>query len=123
MGEKSYYYRWQLADPATGDLALDEDGSPIVERIGPLPSDGDWPSRYGLRGLHLQPPGEISEDAWRGLWTDVLEEGFTLDDARRFIEDALTLDETELPKDDGSQAPDPVPVEPPAEEKAVRSSK
>lgn len=93
MASKAFYYRFQVADHATGELVRDADGNAVVETVGPLASDGDWPSIYARRGLFLQPPGsepESPSDAWHDLWADVLEEGYTLDDARAWLEEALT---------------------------------
>lgn len=118
--EKAYYYK----------ETVNEDGEPVTERVGPLPSGGDWPSQYAARGLFLRPPSETAgEDAgggaWRGLWADVLQEGFTLDDARQWLQDAIS-DEPE----DGAQAntvgvtsPNPEPDTAPeaAQPKAGRS--
>lgn len=63
MSTKAYYYRLQVADPDTGELVRDEDGKAIVERVGPLPADGEWPANYAARGLFLQPPREEGEEA------------------------------------------------------------
>lgn len=96
MGTKAMYYRWMVSNPDTGELALDEDGNKIIESVGPLAADGDWPARYAARGLSLQPPSDEppAPDAseWRELFAEYLEDGFTLEDARLFLEE-LTAEE------------------------------
>lgn len=46
--EKSFYYR-------TGE-------SGEVEKLGPFPSNGDWPSKYAARGMFLTPHGVAPDD-------------------------------------------------------------